>query len=199
MVGMPGGLLSFGFGLLCSAHPFCVTLRRRFTPGLVASERVMSMCPLRQETIPILCPACHPAFTLYRVGWFVHDDASTRLQLPYPYPVHRGGRSYCDTASFTVSLTCMDLQLRKSSDFRRPAPALTGSFGRTGHTQSVHADPSINSVIVLPAVALLAGGSTLGKRQGRQLPPEVGKAWVVPTKRGNDVFRRARYAPVRRH
>ena len=34
-------------------------------------------------------------------------------------------------------ITCMDMQLRKSSDFRRPAPILSDSFGRTGRTHSV--------------------------------------------------------------
>jgi len=32
----------------------------------------------------------------------------------------------------------MDMQLRKSSDFRRSASTLAGSFERTGRTQSVH-------------------------------------------------------------
>jgi hypothetical protein len=47
---------------------------------------------------------------------------------------------------FTVSLTCMDMQLRKSNDLRRPAPAFSGSFGRTGRTHGVHADGWILTV-----------------------------------------------------
>ena len=38
---------------------------------------------------------------------------------------------------FTVSLTCMDMQLRRSNDPRRSAPTLASGFERTGRTQSV--------------------------------------------------------------
>jgi len=51
-------------------------------------------------------------------------------------PVHRGGRGCRDTAC-AVSFTCMDMQLRKSSDFRRSASTLAGSFERTGRTHRV--------------------------------------------------------------
>jgi len=51
-------------------------------------------------------------------------------------PVHQGGRGCCDTAC-AVSFTCMDMQLRKSSDFRRSASTLAGSFERTGRTHRV--------------------------------------------------------------
>jgi len=41
-------------GLLCSAHPFCATLGRRFAkrPGLVASERLSEPCLIVLETVP---------------------------------------------------------------------------------------------------------------------------------------------------
>jgi hypothetical protein len=58
-------------------------------------------------------------------------------------PVHQGGRSFLRyRLLFTVSLTCMDMQLRKSNDpsinsgraFRRPSPIFADGFGRTGRT-----------------------------------------------------------------
>jgi len=59
-------------------------------------------------------------------------------------PVHQGGKSCparvlrdCSDTVCTASLTCMDMQLRKSSDFRRPAPTFSDGFERTDRTQSV--------------------------------------------------------------
>lgn len=53
-------------------------------------------------------------------------------------PVHQGGRSFLRyRLLFTVSLTCMDMQLRKSNDFRRPSPISAVGFGRTGRTHCV--------------------------------------------------------------
>ncbi len=44
-------------------------------PGLVASERLSTMCLIDLETFPILGqPDLSSGF-----GWFVHDDTSTHL------------------------------------------------------------------------------------------------------------------------
>jgi hypothetical protein len=40
-------------------------------------------------------------------------------------------------------LTCMDMQLRKSSDLRRSSPTLAGSFERTGRTHRLQRTPKV--------------------------------------------------------
>jgi len=58
--------------------PSSVTLGRCFTPGLIVSERLSAMCLIDLETVPFW------ASLSSGFGWFVHDDASTHLQLSYP-------------------------------------------------------------------------------------------------------------------
>ena len=149
-------------GLLCSAYPFRVTLGRCFMPGLFASEHLSTMCPIGLETVPFwVQPAPHLRGLSSGFGWF----RITTPQRTFSYLVHRPvrllwlssrfrpaftshtpregavsrspGRQGLIGYRFTVSLTCMDMQLRRSNDPRRSSPTHKSGFERTGRTHSV--------------------------------------------------------------
>ncbi len=79
---------------------------------------------------------CHPVWQLHSLLPAFDPRLPVARRGKGLSPVHQRGRGCCDTAC-AVSFTCMDMQLRKSSDFRRPAPILSDSFGRTGRTHRV--------------------------------------------------------------
>ena len=80
---------------------------------------------------------CHPVWQLHSLLPAFDPRLPVARRGKGLSPVHQRGRGCCDTAC-AVSFTCMDMQLRKSSDFRRPAPILSDSFGRTGRTHRLH-------------------------------------------------------------
>ena len=125
-----GSSLSFGFGWFFMTTPQCIF------SCLIHSRFPERFChPVWQ--LRSLLPAFDPRLPGARRGKGLS-------------PVHQGGRGCparvlrgcCDTAC-AVSLTCMDMQLRKSSDFRRSASTLAGSFERTGRTHRVLRNSSL--------------------------------------------------------
>jgi hypothetical protein len=141
-------------------------------PGLFLSERTTAMCPLCLETCPFWVQpviwlwlvknygtSTHlqltlsiVAFPTYPVVQFNHPGFSSRFRPAFTRRTPREGAVSRSPGRqeflqyrppFAVSLTCMDMQLRKSNDFRRPSPIFADGFGRTGRTQSVLRNPPL--------------------------------------------------------